>query len=537
MTSPSLREQAERLPQLPGVYYFKDASGRIVYVGKARRLRTRVMQYINGHDSREMVSRLVRSSGTVEATITETEKGALILEADEIRRHRPRFNVRLIDGASFLHFEMDSTHPWPRIVLTRFVRPRKGVKHIGPFPDATSARTTLTFLERNFPFRTCSDERLKREQRPCLEHQMHRCLAPCVELCEPEEYQDVLEQAVAFLTGRNQQLIGALQRRMTALSTAQRFEEAIRYRELLKSFNITFEAQRVQGRNRKNEDYWSVHQVGHSGVFCVLPYRGGQLRKAITVAFSQAVEETLPERLEALLNAWYEHDIPHRILLPTEPTSKGVLEELLSERAGRGVEVLIPQRGEKKKRVQLAQSNAESRYKQLLSQAEQRRELLRTIKRRFRLRKLPLRIECFDNSTLQGQSPVAAMVVFKEGQKDRHSYRRFQLKSVSIPDDYAAMYEVLKRRFIRSLDAHASSNWTRPQLLVIDGGRGHINVALRVLAELEIHDVDVLGIAKPRTERKKGQRFAQDKIIIPNVKDPIRMRETDPVLLFFSACS
>ena len=203
----TLRQQAERLPQTSGVYFFTDAKGKSLYIGKAKRLRNRVLQYINGTDGRLMISQLMREAKKIEFTLTATEKGALILEATEIQAQRPKFNIRLLDGAQFLHFCIDKNHPWPMVSLQRFPKRKKGVQYFGPYPDAAAARQTLEFINKMFPLRTCSDDTLKREKRPCLQYHMHRCLAPCVERCSTEEYQATLQQTYAFLRGNNADVI------------------------------------------------------------------------------------------------------------------------------------------------------------------------------------------------------------------------------------------------------------------------------------------------------------------------------------------
>ena len=527
----ALRTQAERLPKESGVYYFKNERGRLLYIGKAKRLRRRVLQYINRQDSRQMIEQLLRESREIDFTITLTEKDALILEASEIQKHRPKFNVRLLDGSQFLHFYLDKRHPWPMLTLERYPKITKKVRIFGPYPDASAARKTLDFVNSMFPLRTCSDDTLKREKRPCLQHHMHRCLAPCVEKCTAEEYSGVVDQVTTFLTGNYEAVLKKTHDRMLFLSEQMRFEEAAVQRDIIRSIEKTLREQAVSKTTKRSIDYWAIHRVGSQGVYSILPFRKGRMQKAISIAFSDTIEESEEEMFCALLNRWYGQDVPHEIALPVTLDSQSVLTEVLTERCAHNVRIVHPKRGEKSKMLLLAHQNAVAHYQHRQSLAEQRRRLLLALQRKLRSRRLPVRIECFDNSNLQGTDPVAAMVVFLEGKAAKVMYKRFRIKEANGADDYAMMEEVLTRRFVRSqTDEH--EHWKVPNLLVVDGGRGHVGIACRVLEDLGIENVEVIGFAKPRTERKRGDLATPDKIIIPDIKEPIILSKSDPVLLF-----
>ena len=528
----TLRRQVELLPQETGVYLFKNAKGVILYIGKAKNLRSRVMQYINLHDGRKMVARLIQQSKSIDFMLTGSEKKALILEARQIKEHRPKFNVRLLDGGFFYHFVINRGHKWPMISLTRFPKKRKNSIIIGPFPDGKAARQTFEVIGKYFPLRTCSDQELKRARRPCLEFHMHRCLAPCIDNCDTEEYSEVLKGVLDFLEGKQDSLLQKVETRMSFLAAEQRYEEAGLQRDLMFNIQKTIDEQKITTGRQLDQDIWGLYQIGNEGVLVIIPFRKGIMRQAIKVPFSETIEESSAEVLASLLNNWYQIDIPHEIILPLEPESFEILQEVLAERSGRNVSLQIPQRGKKVELKELAYQNAKAHFQQRQSQKEQRRRLLTALQRKIGLKRVPLRIECFDNSHFQGAAPVSAMVVFRYGKAERKLYRRFRIKEASGNDDYGMMREVLMRRLKRGLADNVDEAWTLPHLLIVDGGRGQLNIALDILLELEIDSVEVIGLSKPRTERKRGDMEASDKIVLPYQKDSITLEADDPVLLF-----
>lgn len=300
----SLAQQAESLPREPGVYLFKDALGRVLYVGKARDLRARVRQYLGGHDERFMVRFLLQSAVRIDTTLVRSEKEALILENTLIKRHRPRYNAKLVDDSSFLHLRIDLEEEWPRFSLVREVAP-DGSRIFGPYHSASQARATLAFLERRFPLRTCSDSELKSRDRPCLLHQMGRCLAPCVDLCTKEEYAAEVEQSMLFLSGRGRELLNRLQARMMEHAAAERFEQAARDRDLMKAVQASIERQGVADARQADRDVWGIHGEGEQGVVVLLPVRKGMVQEAIPMPFED-LETDQGVLLASLLNRWYQ---------------------------------------------------------------------------------------------------------------------------------------------------------------------------------------------------------------------------------------
>ncbi len=528
---PTLAEQAQRFPKEPGIYFFRNAKGRILYIGKAKNLRNRIFQYIRKTDGRRMISRLLNQSKNIDFTITKDEKSALILEARQIQEHKPKFNVQLLDGRAFLHFHLDETHDYPALTLTRYPKPRKGHRYFGPYVDSKAARDAMEIIDKNFQLRTCSDDTLKREKRPCLEYHIHRCLAPCVEKCTAETYQDEIQRVLGFLDGDHQQVLDKMETRMQMLSGQLRFEDAMVVRDQRVRIQQLLDETTQTTQQRKDRDYWAIEQIGNVGVYAVSAYRRGDMRPVVTRPFSDVIEESPEEMLCSLLSGWYVLEAPHEIVVPFLPASHEVLEEVLSERVGRQVKISVPQRGERLEKLKLAHKNAQAKYRQVQDESTQRKDLLIAFQQAANLSQIPFRIECFDNSHLGGTMPVSSMVVFEHGKPNKYAYRRFKIKEAEGGDDYGGMREVLMRRFKHGLKKN-NEGWELPQLLIVDGGKGQLNIAMEVLDELDVSGVDVIGVVKPRTHRKRGNTEMPDRIVSPDLVEPVELPKNDPVLLF-----
>lgn len=520
-----LAQIAAELPTGPGCYLFKNAKGRVLYVGKAANLRARVRQYIAGTDERMMVPFLVRAASDVQAIRTHTEKEALLLENSLIKKHRPRYNVKLRDDSNFLHLRLDLKEPWPRYRLVRRIK-SDGAQYFGPYHSASKARSTLDFLQRAFPLRTCTDAVLKSRKRPCLLHQMGRCVAPCVDLVSREEYLELADASTDLLNGRARYAIDHLRRRMQEAAEELRFEQAARVRDLIASIEASVERQRVVDTRMGDRDVWGLHREGSRGVLAILPVREGVMGEPRTTVLSAMVGDD-GDVLSSLLNTAYPEGvpIPSEIALPVLPSDHEALAEILGERRGRKVQLIVPQRGDKVRLVALAAENARVRWLAETDASERHRNAMNALAQALQLPEPPHRIECFDNSHISGTDPVAAMAVFIDGKPDRQLYRRYRIKTAMGGDDYGSMREILERRFRRALEED-----NRPDLLVVDGGKGQLGVAMAVLEDLGVHDQAVVGIAKPRTERRKGDRTATDKIVLPNLKDPLKLRRNHPGL-------
>lgn len=521
-----LKEQAARLPKKPGVYLFKNAGGKVLYVGKAKNLRARVAQYLRGQDSRKHVDLMMRKAVQVEVALTETEKDALLLENTLIKRYHPRYNVQLRDDKNFLHIALDTRQEWPRFRLVRRIEKAKGLRTFGPFSSATQARKTMAFVERSFPMRTCSDRTLKSRKRPCLLYQMNRCVAPCMPgFTSKESYLALMDQAALFLEGRHKELLVFLQQKMKASSDLEEFEQAGRLRDLIQSIEATLERQQVVDTAMSNRDIWGIFRASNAGVLSVIPVRAGMMLEPLSFPFKQLLQSDAEILCAALLQFYTNQPIPREVLLPFDLDESSILSELLREEKGGAVDLFTPVRGKKKRLVELAMKNAEARFRQTEDTQKRAMVALKALAEHCGLVSPPQHIECFDNSNFQGDSPVASQVVFKKGKPVRSLYRHYHIQSVQGPDDFASMAEVLERRIRR---AHKEGQY--PDLIVVDGGKGQLSAALGCLAALGADHVAVIGLAKARREKRLGQVDAVDKIILPNVSEPLILADADPAL-------
>jgi len=472
-----------------------------------------------------MVPFLVRDAASVDCVVTDTEKEALLLENTLIKKHRPRFNAKLRDDSNFLHLRIDLRDPWPDYQLVRSIR-SDGARYFGPYASASKARKTLAFMQRAFPLRTCTDAVLRSRKRPCLLHQMGRCVAPCVDLIDRSAYLELAESSMLMLQGRTPEVIAHLRQRMADHSDRLEFEEAARMRDLIRSIESSTERQKVIDTRLADRDVWGLYTEGDRGAVAILPIRQGVMGEPRSALLPALVGDRT-SWLSSLLNSGYPEraDIPPEILVPELPPDVEALQEVLSERRGRRVVLRAPQRGEKVELVALAVKNAEVRYLRETDVEERHARAMEDLAAVLELTEPPERIECFDNSNTQGTDPVAAMSVFLGGRPARREYRRYRVKTVIGSDDYATMREILERRFRR-----AQEDGVFPDLLLVDGGKGQLGVAVAVLEDLGIHGQAVAGISKPRTERRKGDRRATDKIVLPHRRDPVRLRAGHPAL-------
>ncbi len=519
-----LDQRAAELPTQSGVYLFVDRKQKVLYVGKALNLRARVRQYLQGHDERQMVPFLVSRAVDVQVVVTDTEKEALLLENTLIKQHRPPFNAKLRDDSNFLHLRLDRRRQWPTFDLVRSIR-NDGARTFGPYHSASKARATLAFLQRAFPARTCSDAVLRSRRRPCLLHQMGRCLAPCVGLVTESAYDEVLDDAIAFLEGKRDDAVRTLERRMREHAERLEFEQAARLRDLAVSIRQSVERQKVVDADLGERDVWGLWREGRQGAFVVMPVREGMLGEPRSGTFEAG--EPDDELLSSLLNTVYDQGlVPRQVLLPAAPAHAVALGEVLAERRGGRVELVVPKIGDKARLVELATENAKVRFLAKTDAEARHRNAMEALAEALELPAPPHRMECYDNSNLQGDAPVAARSVFLDGRPARAEYRRYRIKTVVGADDYASMHELVTRRFRRVLDGSEPA----PDLLVVDGGKGQVAVAVAALQDLGFHDQPVVGIAKPRTEHGRGQRDATDKLVLPHRKDPLRLPRNHPGL-------
>lgn len=494
--SDDLEAKVRHAPRSPGVYLMRDRTGKVLYVGKARDLRARIRAYFARTDARAMIPFLLSRVRDLEFIVTGTEKEALILENNLIKEHRPRYNVDFRDDKSYYHIRIDPTEPFARFQLVR--RPKKdGGRCFGPYPSSAAARETLRFLQTVFPLRTCRDQELRGRRRPCLEHGIGRCCAPCVGGIDDSAYQRLVKEGIAFLEGRERALVGDLRARMEDAAEELRFEAAAALRDRIAAIEKTIERQRVFALSGRNRDVFGLYREGDLTQVSVLFIRNGRMigQRGFPLIRLRAEND---EILASLLKRYYDRmpDIPEEILLPEELEEGAVLAEWLTEKRGRGVSLLVPKRGETLALLGIAGRNAESAFRSARLAADAAETVLPLLADKLGLRNVPQRIECFDVSHIGGRYAVGSMVTFAGGAPLKAGYRRFRIRSVPEADDYAMLYEVLRRRY--------ESGATLPDLLIVDGGKGQLGVAMTVLKDLGVLGVDVIGLAKERDDGRPG---------------------------------
>lgn len=518
----------DKLPDKTGVYIMKSEEGVVLYVGKAKNLKERVKQYfIPGRDGRPQVPFLTLKVRHIDTMITSSEKEALILENTLIKQEQPKYNVLLRDDKSFAALKINIKHEWPSVELVRSKGShKKDGLYFGPYPSAFSARMTLDLIKKIFPLRQCSDNELVSRTRPCILHAMGRCIAPCVGLCTKEEYDDLVQKVVQFLKGSDKEIIQKLKAEMLKLSEALEFEKAQAVKNILDHIEKTLEQQRVEKIHGKDMDAVGIYREGDEGILVRMIYRQGRLVSSATHSFSKIAEEDADLIASFLLQSYEEpHMMPREVLVPVEMADAASLSEILTAKKGGLSEVLCPQKGDKKAILDIALENAKAKFTQLKDQKELSEKALMEIKETFHLKSYPKRIECFDISNFQGSAIVGALVAFTDGEKDTSRYRKFKIKLTEEPDDYLSMYEVLTRRFRKAKEEN-----NLPDLVLVDGGKGHLNVALKVLKELDIITVDVISLAKEESRHDKGIRA--EKVFLPNIKDPLYLKTHSKILFF-----
>lgn len=513
-------------PRKPGVYIMKDAEGRILYIGKAKDLNARIRAYWSGTDSRFMAPFLVSKVCDVEFLVTATEKEALILEINLIKEHRPRYNIDFRDDKAYFHIRFHLSAPFPRFQLVR--RPRKdGARYFGPYPSSAAAKETLSFLQTVFPLRTCRDVELRSRRRPCLEYEIGRCAAPCVGRMDAEAYDRVVRDALAFLEGKGNHLVSDLEGRMRNLAAEERFEEAAVLRDRLAAVRTTLERQRIVAMTAKDQDVFGVYREGRLTQVCVLFIRQGKVVGHRAFPLVKLAMET-PDILSSLLKQYYDGivHIPTEMILPVELEEQTVLQDWLGEKRGRNVDMTVPARGRGVDLIRLAESNARNIFETLRTAPEGAEDALKRLVEVLGLHHFPERIECFDISNIGGKDAVASMVTFLGGRPCKAAYRRFRIRTVTGADDYAMMYEALQRRFNRD-------DPPRPNLLMVDGGKGQLSVALSVLKDGGIAGMDVIALAKaadeaaatgpssPREQKKGPLPKGEDRVYVARRKEPI----------------
>jgi excinuclease ABC subunit C len=505
-----IEAQLEDLPAKPGVYLLRGGGDAVLYVGKAKSLRSRVRSYFRGGDARRGLGNLVDRVERIEVIVTQTEVEAFHLEQNFIKRHRPPFNVRLRDDKSYPYIAVTVEDDYPRVMFTR-ERHRRGVVYFGPYASAKKVRETLDVLNRVFPYRPCEGPQPGRHSGiPCLDYHIERCLAPCVGYVSREDYRQIIERVIEFLSGETRPVLRELEEKMQAAAERQDFEEAARYRNRLFAVRHLAERQAADKRAIGTVDVVGIAANGGTAAVQVFPLRGGRLVDRHTFYLENAAGEELPTLLEAFCREYYGSApaVPPLIVVPREARPTAALEDFLGDLRGSRVEVRAPQRGEKRRLVELAQQNAALALESDAAQSERKRlrriEALEELRETLNLESLPIRIECFDVSTIQGASPVGSMVVFQDAVPKKAHYRKFGIRGVEGQDDFAMMAEVVSRRFGRAQPAtserYDEGFAATPNLVVVDGGKGQLSAALRAMQAFDLPRVAVIALAKREEE-------------------------------------
>jgi excinuclease ABC subunit C len=518
-----IEEQLKGLPAKPGVYLFRGAKDTVLYVGKAKSLRSRVRSYFRGGDSRLGLDRMVGRVEQIEVIVTQTEVEAFHLEQNLIKRHRPTFNVRLRDDKSYPYIAVTVEDEYPRVMFTR-ERHRRGVVYFGPYASAKKVRETLDVLNRVFPYRPCEGPQPGRHSGiPCLDYHIERCLAPCVGYVTREDYRDIVERVIEFLSGETRPVLRELEGKMRAAAERQDFEEAARYRNRLTSVRHLAERQAADKRAIGTVDVIGIAASGETAAVQVFPLRGGRLVDRHTFYLENEAGEDVPQLLESFCLEYYGSapSVPPQIVVPPDTGPTAALAEYLSDLRGSKVEVRAAQRGEKRRLLELARQNAELALESDAAHRERKRlrriEALEELRECLNLESLPLRIECFDISTIQGESPVGSMVVFQDAVPKKAHYRKFGIKSVAGQDDFAMMGEVVSRRFARAREVTAERYdegfAAIPNLVVVDGGKGQLSAALAAMQAYDLPRVAVIALAK-----------REEEVFVPGRAEPIALR-------------
>jgi len=510
------------VPKHPGVYLMKNRQGQILYVGKAKDLRKRLSSYQRSAPAASPKTvLLLKKIRTIDTILTRTEKEAFILESSLIKKHRPRFNIELKDDKSYPRIKVTLAEDWPRVYMTRR-RLKDGSRYFGPYSSSGAMRNTLNLINRMFPLRRCKGKNLKKRVRPCLNYQMGRCLAPCSGKVDKEQYRRVVDSVLLVLEGRNRQLRDTLKTEMQRASQGLDFEKAVIFRDQLQALNKTLEKQVVASNRDKDRDVFGYERKGVGIGIAIINIRQGVVLGTLKYFLLDPIGDD-SEVLGEVLRQFYgrEQSMPDELLLPFQITDHLFLSEWLTEIRGRTVQLLVPKRGNGLKLLQMAEANARQVHIDQENRERSWQEMAKNLQVKLHLKRFPSRVECLDISNIGGKQPVGSLICFVEGEKAPKEYRHYSISTAHEPDDYRMMTEVLTRRFKEGVKEEIL-----PDLLVVDGGKGHLNVALKVLISKGLVDqVELVSIAKDKENKT-------DKIYLPGRKNPVGLQRHSPVLFF-----
>jgi len=529
-----LARQLAAVRSEPGVYLMKDDGGKIIYIGKAANLKNRLASYFTRSGEKAIHAdtpaknrRLLERIASFDTILAGSEKEALILEYSLIKRHKPRYNVSLKDDKRYPSLRLDVNSDYPNLTIVR--KPgRDNALYFGPYASAQAVRETLRIIHKTFKLRKCTHRALKPRPRPCLNYQMGTCLAPCFETVEPEVYREAVKEVVLFLKGQTPDLIQRIEKQMADAAAETDFERAAALRDKLFSLKRTLEKQVAVTTDFHDRDVIALARSPEASAIAVFSIRNGYLQGSRSYDFAESLA-TDSEMVGTFVRQYYEYAsyMPPEICVSVDLDDRSLLEDWLGQLAGRSVKLLYPKRGEKRRLVRLATVNAEKQLSEHLASEAAQENRMRRLKERLKIIRMPRRIECFDNSSLGGTEPVSGMVVFENGSAKKDAYRRYKIRNVATPDDYAYMAEVLTRRYGPDRDVPDF-----PDLLMVDGGKGQLNVACAVANDLGLTGrFDIIGIAK--ADEKKGE--TEDKIYVPGRSNPVVFGRAGDLLLFLQS--
>ncbi|MGZ3774431.1 MAG: excinuclease ABC subunit UvrC [Pseudobdellovibrionaceae bacterium] len=530
----AIKERVKDFPTQSGVYLMKNLADKIIYIGKAKNLRNRVRSYFNDSKDHSPKTRLlVQNIQEVEYILTKTEVEAFLLEASLIKKHRPKYNIRLRDDKAYPYILFAWGDEYPRLYLARKVK-KDGSLYFGPYTSSFAVQGTIRFLNRTFKIRDCTDAMFKTRTRPCITHQIGRCTAPCVQYISKEDYRSEVEGAKLFLKGQNKKVIKSITERMMSAAADEKFEVAARLRDSMAAIKAILEKQAViNDTSEKDQDAVGFYGDERGCLVETVHVRAGRVigtRPHYLPHFDpNDPNEDHREWLVDFLNQYYEDNfIPDEVSLPLDIGNDltKLISEVLKERSGNKVNVRFATDERGRNLIDMANENAKSHFLKYVSKSEEKIRGLDEIKEKLSLPEFPRRIECYDISTFQGAETVASQVVFEEGVPAKEHYRRYKIKTVEGINDFASMYEVLSRRF-------KHTEYEDPHLIVIDGGKGQLAQALKILSEIGRKEIPVVGLAKARTERdfqKQEVESTEERFFLPGRQNPVIFKKNSEAL-------
>lgn len=536
-TAPKLSEKLTLLPDQPGIYRFISSTGKIIYIGKAKNLKLRVRSYfLDSNQSDYRLVYLIPNIVDVEWIVTHTEAEALILEDKLIKVHKPKFNIQLKDDKSYPYFKVSTGERYPRLSLVREII-KDGSTYFGPYVSVTQARATWRIIRKQFPLRQSKmvlDG--SKKFRPCLNYQLKRCFAPCAELISVEKYNRLVQSVIQLLKGNFEELIDTLKIEMEEQAQALQFEEASILRDQIKTIRRTLQSQRIVSKQKVDRDVFSLVRSGGFAGVQVLFIRNGILLSDDFFLYKKAERFDDQEIIRSTLSRLYlagDRIVPAEVLLPFTYDDAAMFEAFCQLEKESRTKILVPLRGEKKALLELASKNGQQNLTVKLSAIQADEKILKEVQQTLKLKNLPQRVECFDISNISGTNNVASMVVWENNRSSKKEYRKYRIESVEGANDYAAMEEVLSRRYRKLKEQHQQE----PDLILIDGGKGQLSSAKKVLEAkgVDLKKIDLIGLAKGRSERKAGLEKGQtdfEYVVKPARKNIIPLKKNSSTLFF-----